>query len=67
MQVPIPNSAKFNKPKIFPNVPDKPINSAPKQSKKILREKKEMNKVATKNTKFTFAFSKLLCTRSAIQ
>ena len=39
--VPIPNSAKFNNPRIFPKVPVKPIKSSPNPSKKIFLEKKD--------------------------
>lgn len=38
----IPNSAKLNIPKIFCNVPESPIKSAPNVSKNIFRGKKAM-------------------------
>ena len=37
----MPNSARFKYPKILDKVPDKPMNSGPKQSRKTFREKKD--------------------------
>ena len=65
MHVPMPNSAKFNKPNIFPKVPVNPIKLSPKHSRKIFLEKKEINKVKTKNNMFVLTFSRLLCTRDS--
>ena len=39
IHVPIPTSLRFRKLRILPIVPVKPINSTPKQSRKIRREK----------------------------
>jgi hypothetical protein len=40
MQAEIPNSERFRYPRIFCNVPVSPINSAPRLSRNIFREKK---------------------------
>jgi hypothetical protein len=40
MQLLIPSSARLRYPSILPSVPVSPINSAPRQSRKIFLEKK---------------------------
>jgi hypothetical protein len=42
MQVPIPTSVIFKKFNILHTVPARPINSSPRHSKKIRREKKDI-------------------------
>ena len=59
MHVPIPNSARFNSPNMFPNVPVNPIKLSPRHSKKIFLEKKDMNRVKTKKKMFVFTFNRL--------
>lgn len=65
MHVPIPNSARFNSPNMFPNVPVNPIKLSPRHSKKIFLEKKDMNRVKTKKKMFVFTFNRLLCIRDS--
>ena len=59
MAEPIPNSAKFKKPRMELKVSDKPMNSAPNFSKKICRVKKVIMRVIAYEMKFILAFKKL--------
>ena len=42
---PMPNSDRFNSPKMLNNVPVRPMKSAPRFSKNILLEKKDTRRV----------------------